>query len=154
MWNKPGSSRSHPASLYSSSNPLLVEYRGFFVGKFVEVVMPVRKALPALSSTMREASSLPLPPRYVENSRLEPSGVSFVTNASYVPPAKLVWKALVTGKFNELVKPLMIAWPCPSTAMPCARSSPLPPRYVEYVKFARPGANLMKNASRAPPRDG
>jgi hypothetical protein len=46
----------------------LVDCKAFNVGKFVEVVLPVTYAKPALVTAMAQAASpsTPAPPRYVE----------------------------------------------------------------------------------------
>ena len=43
--------------------PSLTAWRGFLVGKFVEVVDPATMILPKLSRAIAEAVSVPLPPR-------------------------------------------------------------------------------------------
>ena len=77
-------------------------------------------------------TSLPKPPRYVENTSASPAGLSFVTKAS-VPPARAAWKPPAPGKFGEVVEPVTYALPPASTATADASSSPEPPRYVRYA---------------------
>ena len=65
------------------------------------------------------------PPRKVEYSN-RPAGSSLETNTSSAPEAWLVKAPLVAGKSDELVVPVMYAFPDESTAIPFPQSFPLP----------------------------
>src|SRR6266542_2823470 len=117
----------------ASELPLaVVSYSPGVVGKSEALAKPVTYAAPLASSAMAWPRSLlpmapELPPRNVEYTRL-PAAPSLVTKASS-PPFQLVSKAPgVVGKFVELVRPVSVAMPAVSTAMPGPRSSTVPPR--------------------------
>jgi hypothetical protein len=62
--------------------PASAAWNGWTVGKSTESVAPVTYALPCESTATAWPLSEPVPPRYVENTRAEPSGLSFVTKRS------------------------------------------------------------------------
>ena len=84
---------------------------------------------PLLSKAIALPLSDPEPPNQVLNNRALPEEFSFVTKPSRPPPI-VFCAALVLGKFVEYVHPVTATFPEASTAIPKARSSPLPPRYV------------------------
>ena len=64
----------------------MLSYAPAVEGKLAESVNPVTQAPPSIGIETAYASSSPLPPRYVLNSREPPFEASLVTTASYVPP--------------------------------------------------------------------
>src|ERR1035441_2086152 len=74
-------------------------------GKFGDVVQPVTYALPKPSTAMLLATSLFVPPRKVEHTKLVPVESNLATNA-FVQPFKYGWKAFKFGKFIEAVNPV------------------------------------------------
>src|SRR4030095_3316148 len=70
-------------------------------GAAEQVVEPVTYAAPAVSTVIALPTSVPAPPRNVENTSAAPEGLSLVTKASRSPP-RLTWAApSVTGKSAE-----------------------------------------------------
>src|SRR5438132_13499781 len=96
-------------------------------------------------------TSLPKPPRYVENTSASPVGLSFVTKAS-VPPARTAWNPPAPGKFGEVVEPVTYALPPASTATAVASSSPEPPRY--FGKTRGPPVSTLPRRPRGPAPPG
>ena len=80
---------------------------------------------------MSETLSLWLPPKKVENTKVEPDGLIFVTNASELPFITVLKEPGVVGKFAEAVPPAIMALPAKSIARPLAPSMSSPPRNVE-----------------------
>src|SRR2546422_451476 len=108
------------------------------VGKSADAVDPVTYAFPALSMAMAPAKSIPLPPRNVEYTRVEPVASSFVTKTSGANRGgpRLCDRSTARGVVEKPVDsapPVTSAGPAASTAMALARLlPPLPPRKVEY----------------------
>ena len=119
------------ATKASVTPPPFAVWKPFTIGRFDDVVSPVRYEFPKESTAIAWAMSIPPPPRYVEKTSLEPVASSFVTYES-IAPASAVWSApAVVGKSVESVRPVTYALPTPSTAIAKPKSGPVPPRYVE-----------------------
>jgi hypothetical protein len=99
------------------------------VGKSVEPVEPTMYALPSGAIAMPWATSLSLPPIYVDQRMSDPDAFNFVTKASDDPLSDVVTPLLV-GKSVDVVAPTMTAFPPLSTAMDVPWSTADPPRYV------------------------
>ena len=90
------------------------------------------------------------------DSRPEPAGVSFETNASGYSPCDVIVASNasgVMGKLGAIVLPTTYALPRESTAIACASSFPsqsVPPRYVEYSRVEPSGLSFATNASPSP----
>src|SRR6185436_6632703 len=72
------------------------------VGKSRDLVLPATNTLRAASTAMLLLSSKPVPPRNVDQTKLEPSGVNLAINAS-PPPGLTGLMASFTGKSIDQV---------------------------------------------------
>src|SRR5262245_35835722 len=88
--------KSRPPLIVASNVPAVV-------GKSVEVVKPVRKAMPWALTVRANARSSPPPPTVVEYLRAEPAAFRRATNASFPPPGD--WTGTTRGKLAEPVSP-------------------------------------------------
>jgi len=100
---------------------------------------------------MSETLSLWLPPKKVENTKAEPDGLIFVTNASELPCITVLKEPGVVGKFAEAVPPPIMALPARSIARPLAPSISSPPRNVEYRRVEPVAFTFVTKMSNAPP---
>src|SRR5687767_10394389 len=101
------------------------------MGRSGDEVAPAMITEPAASIASPEMYSCPDPPKYVEASNEEPSGVSFATNPSFHPPANADWKGLFMGKSADSVLPAIQTLPAESRATRPPTSHWLPPIVVE-----------------------
>src|SRR4029077_5189038 len=94
---------------------------------------------------MAIASSSPPPPRNVAHTTL-PLVSSLAAHAS-MPPPSAPCSALTIGKSVDDVPPATHTLPMSSTAMALAKSSPAPPRNVQYATVEPSALSLTTKAS-------
>src|SRR5207244_12697707 len=100
------------------------------------------------SPTMPKSNSPQKPHKNVEYTRAMPAAFNLVTKTSPAPLCVVSKAPGVVGKSVDKVSPVTKAEPVPSTAMPRASSSWLPPKKVEYTRGAEPsGFNFVTKTS-------
>src|SRR5258708_27828604 len=98
--------------------------------------VPPTYAFPVPSTSIDQAISSPLPPRYVAYSKVEPSAENFATKvsrlagASRSPAGLVLYAPCVTGYVADHVVPAIYAAPVASLAMHLITSSTELPAYV------------------------
>ena len=107
------------------------------IGLRVAQALPARVRLLALTSNVERTSELrqrgitPLQGNLDAPASLRRLGGLAHRVLHLAPPPDEGWNGFCVGKSDDVVQPVTYALPVPSTAIPNARSSPRPPRYVQ-----------------------